>query len=296
MPVTALYMIVVLIWGSTWFAISLQLGVVAEEMSVAYRFALASVCLFVYAGATGKSIALPRDKYLLVAAMGLLMFSLSYIMVYIGSGFIATGLVAVLYSLIIIFNGLLERFFFGTPIDGRLVAASAVGLSGTAFVFWPEVANLHFGDKALLGIVWTVASVFIAALGNMAAISNTRHGWPIVVVNAHAMAWGAAASLLIALLMGRPISFSLEPAYLGSLLFLAVFGSCIAFGCFLALIRQIGSARASYASVLFPIIALLISTAFEGYQWSATALVGIVLILAGNWLALSRTPQRVNSN
>ena len=295
MPVVALYAIVVLIWGSTWFAITFQLGDVAEELSVAYRFALASVCLFVYARMTGRPLALPRSGYLLIVVMGVLMFSLSYVLVYFGSSLIATGLIAVLYSLIVIFNGLLERFFYKTPIDRRLVIASAVGLSGTALVFWPEVADLHFGDQAILGITWTVASVFIASLGNMAAISNTRHGWPIVVVNAHAMAWGAATSLLIAVFLDRPFNFSLAPGYIGSLVFLAVFGSCIAFGCFLALMKQIGSARASYASVLFPIIALLISTLFEGYQWSAAAMGGVALILAGNWLALSRAPARAKS-
>lgn len=292
MPIAVLYTIVVLIWGSTWFAITFQLGVVAEELSVAYRFGLASVCLFAYARLTGQPLGLPRSDYLLVVVMGMLLFSLSYVLVYFGSSLIATGLIAVLYSLIVIFNGLLERFFYKTPIDRRLLVASAVGLSGTALVFWPEVSGLDFGDQAILGITWTIASVFVAALGNMAAISNTRHGWPIVVVNAHAMAWGAATSLLIAVALHRPFNFSLEAGYVGSLLFLAIFGSCIAFGCFLALIRQIGSARASYASVLFPIIALLISTLFEGYEWSAAAIAGVALIFTGNWLALSRAPAR----
>lgn len=292
MPVVALYAIVVLIWGSTWFAISFQLGDVAVELSVAYRFGLASICLFIYARLTGRAAGLPLTDYGLVVVMGMLMFSISYVLVYVGSGYIATGLVAVLYSLIVIFNGVLERFFYKTPIDRRLIVASAVGLSGTALVFWPEVANLDIENQALIGITWTVASVFVAALGNMAAISNTRHGWPIVVVNAHAMAWGAATSLLIAIVMARPFTFSLAPGYVSSLLFLAIFGSSIAFGCFLALIKQIGSARASYASVLFPIIALGISTLFEGYRWTAAALVGVALILSGNWLALSRAPIR----
>ncbi len=292
MPVVLLYSIVVLIWGSTWFAISFQLGEVAIELSVAYRFGLASICLFVYARMTGRPLRLPLSDYGLVAVMGVLMFSISYILVYVGSAYIATGLVAVLYSLIVIFNGVLERVFYGTAIDRRLIAASAVGLSGTALVFWPEVSDLAIGDQALIGITWTIASVFVAALGNMAAISNTRHGWPIVVVNAHAMAWGTATSFLAAIVLGRPFTFSLDPGYVLSLLFLAIFGSSIAFGCFLALIRQIGSARASYASVLFPIIALGISTLFEGYRWTAVAIVGVALILSGNWLALSRAPAR----
>ena len=292
MPVAALYATVVLIWGTTWFAIEFQLGTVAEELSVAYRFAIASACLFAYARATGRDLAVPPRDYGLIVVMGALMFSISYVLVYIGTGYITSGLVAVLYSLIVIFNGGLERVFYGTPVDRRLVAASFVGLSGTALVFWPEVATLDLADRTVLGIAWTVASVFVAALGNMAAIGNTRRGMPIVVVNAHAMAWGAGASLLIAMVLDRPISFSLAPGYVASLAFLAIFGSSIAFGCFLALIKQVGSARASYASVLFPIVALLVSTLFEGYRWTPEAIGGVGLILTGNWLALTRMPTR----
>jgi len=130
--------------------------------------------------------------------------------------------------------------------------------------------------------------VVIASLGNMAAIVNTTRDLPVIAVNAHAMAWGGVSSLVVALLLGRSINFSFEPAYVASLIYLAVFGSAIAFGAYLALIRIIGSARAAYTSVLFPIVALSISTIFEGYQWSTLAVAGIALICAGNWLALTK--------
>lgn len=292
MPLLVLYAAVVLIWGSTWFVITFQLGPVAEELSVGYRFGLASLFLFAYARATGQSLRIKLDYYLIVVLMGVLMFSISYVMVYIGSRYITTGLVAVLYSLIILFNGALERLIYGTPIDGRLVAAAMTGLLGTALVFWPEVSSLTLEDRAVLGIGWTVLSVFIASLGNMAAITNTRRALPIVTVNAHAMAWGAASCFLIATLFEREWRFSMTADYVLSLVYLALFGSCVAFGCFLALIKRIGSARASYASVLFPVVALAISTVFEDYRWSLPAAVGVAFILSGNWLALSRVPQR----
>lgn len=287
-------MTVVLIWGSTWFAITFQLGEVAEELSVAYRFAIASLCLFVYAAASKQSLRIPPRNYWPIVVMGILMFSVSYVLVYFGSGYITTGLVAVLYSLIVLFNGILERLFYGTPLDRRLILASATGLAGTGLVFWPEVASLTFEDKAFVGITWTITSVFIAALGNMAAIANTRRGWPIVTVNAHAMAWGALTSFAIAVVLERELRFSTNSEYVLSLAFLSIFGSCVAFGCFLALIKRIGSARASYASVLFPVVALAISTVFEGYRWSAAGALGVTLILSGNWLALSRMPARAD--
>ena len=127
-----------------------------------------------------------------------------------------------------------------------------------------------------------------ASLGNMAAIVNTNRGLPVVAVNAHAMAWGALLSAAVAILFGRPFNFLFEFEYIASLAYLSVFGSAIAFGCYLALLRTIVSTRASYSSVLFPIVALIISTFVEGYQWSTMAVAGIVFIIAGNWLALTK--------
>ena len=292
LPIPILYAIVVLIWGSTWYAIKLQLGPVAEELSVAYRFALAGLCLIAYAALTGQSLRIPQAHYPLVVVQGSLMFSIAYVLVYVGSGYITTGLVAVLYSLIVIFNGIFEWLIYRTSFDRRLLLASIVGLTGTTAVFWPEVGVVSLTDDVLRGIAWTVASVIVAALGNMAAIRNTGRRVPVLLINAHGMLWGAALSFLIAMLLGRPIRFSLDPQYLGSLVYLAVLGSSLVFGCYMALLQRVGAARASYASVLFPIVALLISTALEGYRWSLAAIVGVILILAGNWLALSRVPAR----
>ena len=296
MPVPALYAIVVLIWGSTWFAIRFQLGEVAEEMSVAYRFAIAALCLFAFAKLQGRKITIERALYPFVIAQGLLMFSVTYVLVYLSSNYVTTGLIALLYSLIVVFNGALERLFYGTPFDGRLAVASCVGLSGTALVFWPEVSALSIEDEVIVGIGWTLISVLIASLGNMAAIRNTAHGVPVILINAHGMLWGAGLTFLIGLALDRPVNISLDWTYLASLFYLSVIGSGIVFGCFMVLLRRIGAARASYASVLFPVVALLISTAFEGYQWTTAALAGVALILGGNWLALSRVPARNNTH
>jgi drug/metabolite transporter (DMT)-like permease len=293
LPIPVLYAIVVLIWGSTWYAIKLQLGPVAEELSVAYRFGLAGLCLVMFAVFSGRSMHIARAHYPLVVLQGCLMFSVAYVLVYLGSGYITTGLVAVLYSLIVIFNGIFEWLIYRTPFDRRLLLASIVGLAGTAAVFWPEVARISLSDSVVKGIAWTVGSIVVAALGNMAAIRNTGRGIPVLLINAHGMLWGAGLSFLTALLLGRPLRFSLDPQYVGSLVYLAVLGSSLVFGCYMALLQRVGAARASYASVLFPIVALLISTVFEDYGWSPAAIIGVILILAGNWLALSRIPARL---
>jgi drug/metabolite transporter (DMT)-like permease len=286
--VAVLYASIVLIWGSTWFAITFQLGPVAEEVSVAYRFGLASIALFVFAAMSGRRVRIPLKYYGNIVLMGVLMYSSSYMLVYHATSYVTSGLVAVIFSLIILTNAFFERLFFRKPLEARMMFASVLGLGGIVFLFWPEVSSFDLGDRTIFGGLLAIGSVVIASLGNMLAIANTARDLPVTAVNAHAMAWGAVNSLVIASLTGQTINFSSEPAYVISLIYLAVLGSAIAFGAYLALLRLIGSARAAYTSVLFPIVALLISTLFEDYRWAIPAVVGVVLIVAGNWLALTK--------
>jgi drug/metabolite transporter (DMT)-like permease len=288
MRIVFLYAVVVLIWGSTWSAIPFQLGVVAEEVSVAYRFGLGSLALFLYAAVTGRRIDIPLRQYGSIVIMGALMFSANYLFTYYSINFVTSGLVAVVFSLIVISNALLERLFFRTPLERRLVLAAAFGVAGVGCLFWPEVTHFKTGDQSLNGMLLAVIAVLFASLGNMAAVVSTRGNLPVISVNAHAMAWGSGTSVVIALIAGRDFNFLFEPGYLWSLLYLAVFGSAVAFGCYLALLRSIGSARAAYTSVLFPPVALLFSTFLEDYRWSILSVTGILLIAAGNWLALTR--------
>ncbi len=289
MHVLFLYAVVVLIWGSTWGAIPFQFGVVAEEVSVAYRFALGAVALYVYAVLTGKRMAIPLRHYPMVILQGLLLFSINYFFVYYGTGYITTGLVAVTFSSIVMFNAINERLFFGAPLEARLMMASLLGVLGIAFIFWPEVTTLSLQDDTVYGLLLVIIGVITASLGNMAAVINTRRQLPVVAVNAHGMIWGTLMSIVAAFFLDREFNFSYEPAYIWSLLYLGIFGSAIAFGSYLVLIRKIGSARAAYTAVLFPVVALVISTIVEGYQWSTLAVIGVILTLGGNWLALTRT-------
>lgn len=288
MQIIALYALVVLIWGSTWAAIPYQLGEVAPELSVAYRFGIAALALYGYAALSRRDLRLSSETLPMVFLQGALLFSLNYFLVYYGTARITSGLVAVLFSSILLANAYFERLFFRTPIDARLLAAGALGMGGIAMIFWPEVSTISLADDTVVGILLVLASVICASLGNMTAVVNsTRRGLPVLAINAHAMAFAAVLSFLIALLLGREVVFLVERGYLLSLAYLAIFGSAIAFGGYVALIRLIGPARAAYSSVLFPVVALTISTLFEGYRWTLVAGVGIILTLAGNWLILS---------
>jgi drug/metabolite transporter (DMT)-like permease len=283
-----LYATVVLIWGSTWAAIPFQLGTVAEEVSVGYRFGLAALALYAYAFASRRPLKLPGSAYPVVFLQGALLFCINYFFVYYGTAYLTSGVVAVLFSGILILNAFFERLFFGREIDARFWLASAVGISGIALIFSTEISDFSFSDRSVHGGMLVLFGTLIASLGNMAAVANTKRGLPVVAVNAHAMAFAAALALLIALALGKQLDFSPRADYVLSLLYLAVFGSAVAFGCYLALLRIIGAARASYSSVLFPVVALLISTAVEEYRWTITAAIGMLLTLAGNWLILSQ--------
>jgi len=288
LQVLLLYAAVVLIWGSTWAAIPFQLGTVAEEVSVSYRFGLAAIALYAYAVLCRRPLKLPASAFGLVFRQGALLFCINYFFVYYGTAHLTSGIVAVLFSAILILNALFERLFFGRTIDARFWLAAAIGITGIALIFSSEISDFSINDESVLGGLLILCGTLIASLGNMAAVANTRRGLPVVAVNAHAMAFASALALLIALMLGKPIDFLPEPGYVLSLLYLAVFGSAVAFGCYLALLRLIGAARASYSSVLFPVVALLISTLFEDYRWTMPAAIGMLLTLAGNWLILSQ--------
>ncbi len=276
-----------LIWGSTWAAIPYQLGIVATEVSVGYRFGIAAVALYAYALATRRSLALPTHTYPIIFLQGTLLFCINYFFVYYGTARITSGLVAVVFTMILPLNAVFDRLFFGTRIDNRLSLATLLGIGGIVMIFWPEVSSLSLEDQTVAGIGLVLIGTLFASLGNMCAVLNTGRGLPVVAVNAHAMAFASLLALLISAIFGREFAFSTSVGYVLSLLYLAVFGSAVAFGCYIALIRHIGSARAAYSTLLFPIVALIISTVFEGYRWTPVAAIGILLTLAGNWLILS---------
>jgi drug/metabolite transporter (DMT)-like permease len=294
MQVIFLYAAVVLIWGSTWSAIPYQLGDVAAELSVAYRFGIAAILLYIFALVTRRKLALPAYAYPFVFLQGLLLFCVNYFLVYYGTAYITSGLVAVVFSSVVVFNAIFERIFFRSALEARVLLAAAIGFTGIAMIFWPEISSISLKDDTVVGILYVLTGTVIASLGNMAAVINTRRALPVVAVNAHSMAWAGVTSLGIAALLGREFTFATNTGYIVSLAFLALFGSAIAFGCYLALIRRIGAPRAAYSAVAFPVIALGISTVVEGYEWTGVAAIGIMLTLIGNWLILKRSKKTIN--
>lgn len=288
MPSPVIYAIVVLIWGTTWYAIKFQLGVVAPEISLVYRFGLAAICVFVFARIAGSPMRLSWRDHRFVALQGLTLFCLNYWMTYLSTQFLTSGLVAVLFTSIILLNLINARLFFGVPVEARVLLAAATGALGVALLFLPEL-RAAMGDRTVVhGALLALGATYLASLGNMAAMRNTQSGMPVVTANAYGMAYGTVGLAVIAAIRGTPVDFDPSWPYVVSLLYLSLAGTSLAFGLYLALIKRIGPSRAAYTSVLFPVVALMVSTFFEGYRWSVPAFAGLAVLVAGNALALSR--------
>jgi drug/metabolite transporter (DMT)-like permease len=288
MSTVALYVAAVLIWGSTWIAITLQLGRVPPEVSVAYRFALASVMLLAWCGARGLRLSFPWRDHLWMVLQGALLFGINYVCVYVAEGRIPSGLVALIFSLMVFLNILGARIFFATPLNPAAVIGATLGVTGVALIFWRELTRSSEVGAPGIGIALALVGTVSASLGNLVSSRNQGHGLPVVQLNAFGMLYGALMVGLYALAIGRPFLFDGSPRYLLSLLYLALFGSIFAFGAYLTLIGRIGAGRAGYAMVAIPMVALLISTLFEGLPWRSETLIGAGLCLAGNALVLRR--------
>jgi drug/metabolite transporter (DMT)-like permease len=238
-----LFVACVAIWGSTWIAITFQLGSVAPEASVFYRFLLSSLLVFAYCFARRLPLRYSRREHAWIALLGLLMFSVSYIFVYYAEEHVVSGLVAVGYSASPLLGMLGMRLFFGTPMTRRIAVGSALGIVGISLVFLPEFGRMQGGGSPVLGAVFTALAVVVSSLGSMVAHRNQAAKLPLWQSLAWGMLYGALFSLIVALAMGKPLAFEATPAYMLSLAYLAVLGSIVAFAAYLTLLGRIGAAR-----------------------------------------------------
>jgi len=291
-----LYLTSVLIWGSTWLAITFQFGTVPPAVSVVYRFALAGLILLAWARLKGLRLRFSPSDHVWMALQGFLLFGINYMCVYLAETEITSGLVAVAFSLLVILNIIGARIFFGTPLKSSTLLGAALGIGGIVLVFLPGMSRGAAGRNPALGVALAIGGALTASLGNIVAYRNHGRGLPVVQMNAFGMLYGALLVALFALVTRQPFLFDWSPRYLLSLAYLALFGSILAFGAFLVLLGQIGADSAGYVTVAIPIVALLFSALFEGLRWHASLGLGILLCLAGNVAVLwGKSAQRRSS-
>jgi len=276
-----------LIWGTTWLGIKFQLDALAPEPGVALRFLCAAVLLSGYCRWRGIAMRFPMRMHALFAVQGLAGFCVSYIFVYHAERYIVSGLVAVGYAASPLANLVLARALFGTPMSARVALGGTLGLAGIVLIFMHEFARLSLDEALPTGAALTMSAVLLSSVAGMAATRYHQfgiHGWAPLT---WAMLYGGAATASFALGSGHPFTIAWSAAFVASFAYLVVGGSILAFGAFYALVHRIGVARAGYVGVMTPVVALIVSSLFEGFHWTAPALLGMALAVAGNLLALA---------
>jgi drug/metabolite transporter (DMT)-like permease len=285
-----LYVVTVLIWGSTWYVIEFQLGTVAIEVSLAYRFLLAAALMFAWCGLRGKSLRFDWVTHRYFILMGFFLFGLNYLAAYSAQIYITSALNAIGFSAMLWMNIVNARMFLGRRIEPRTYAGAVLGIVGIIVLFWPEIQDVSWSDRIFIGAVISLTGAYLASMGNIVSHSAQQKKIPVMQSNAWGMLYGGLLNVVVALAQGKTFAFDSSPEYVMSLLFLAVFGSVIAFGCYLTLLGRIGVERAGYAVVMFPVVAVIVSALFEGLELDFHIYMGVVLALAGNVAILARRP------
>lgn len=279
------FILVTLIWGSTWIVIRGQLGVVPPSWSVVYRFVVAAAAMFVIVAVRRQPFTLNRTGWMIAAAMGLTQFCLNFNFVYRAEGYIASGLVAVVFALLMVPNAVLGWLFLKKPVSRNFIIGSTIAILGVALLF----ANEHSGGDGgavVLGVALTLCGVLSASTANVIQASDAARVQPILTVLAWSMLIGAAIDAAFALATVGPPVMDTSPAYLAGVAYLGIMGSALTFPLYFGVVRDIGPGRAAYSSVLIPIIAMGLSTIFEGYHWTGFAVAGSALALIGLIIAM----------
>ncbi|MEM6909135.1 MAG: DMT family transporter [Pseudomonadota bacterium] len=283
----AAFVLVSVIWGGTWLVIRDQLESVAPQWSITYRFIIAAAGMFALAALRGERLLLAPGGQRWALILGLFQFTLNFVFVYNAERFITSGLVAVMFALLVVPNALLGRAFLGQPIRREFVIGSIIAASGVALLFWQEwqVSPASLED-VLLGVALTAGGIMSASFANIAQALEGARRQPFLSLLAWSMVWGVVINTLAALITAGPPSFDPRPSYALGILYLGLLGSCVTFPLYYGLVRKVGAGQAAYSSVIVPIVAMVLSTVFEGFRWGLVPAAGAALTLGGMVIAL----------
>ena len=287
-----LYFVVLLAWGSSWFAISFQLGDVAPQVSIVWRFLLASIILFIWCYFRGLKLSFPWRDHLSWLLLGFFLFCVNYICAYFGTFYLASGLVCLIFSTLTLFTVFNGFVFFKKPIRLPILIGAVVGIAGLSVIFSNEISSTDWSVESgvVKGFLWMLLATFFASIGMLLSGQFQARKMPLVQSNAFSMLYGSL--ILVSYIAVSDVSFSFNTSYsyVISLVYLALIASVIGFGVYLKLVGNIGADKASYVNIFTPTIALLLSTLFENYEWSWVGLIGVLLIIIGNIIVLYAKP------
>ncbi|MCA1923185.1 DMT family transporter [Buttiauxella noackiae] len=283
-----LYISVVVIWGTTWLAIYMQQGVVSVPVSIFWRFAVAAIVMLVVLLALGRLRRISLRDHLFCMLQGGCVFGFNFFCFYHASAYISSGLESVIFSMAVLFNAVNSMVFFRQRPHKNLLPAAVLGIAGVVALFWHDLVATQLAPSLLLGIGLSALGTYGFSLGNMISTRHQRRGLETLSTNTYAMFYGTIIMGVLALVRGDSFMPEFTLRYLGSLFYLAIFGSVIAFGAYFTLVGRIGASQAAYSTLLFPLVALSLSTIYEGYVWHSNAIIGLIMILLGNLVMFSK--------
>ena len=286
-----LFSLCCLIWGSTWIAITYQIGHTSETFAIALRYLLASACLGAYCLLKRLPLALPVHVHVKMAAVGVFLYSLNYTLLYLAQAHIISALLALMSSCIIYINVVLRRWWLKEPIRKEVVVGATFGLGGIICLFVPEFSKVSMDAALATGLGIAFVSFLCASIGNVISERILTAGTPVIQMNFYAMSYAMILLFITSLLLPGTLVIPSSTSFYLSLVYLALFGSVFAFGAYMKLLKQMGADKAAYVVLVYPMVALLISTFFEGYQWTMLSVVGVVIVLLGNAIAMGKIPR-----
>lgn len=283
---TILYTVTVLVWGSTWLAIEYQLGEVDVAASVAYRFMISAALMWVYCVWAKVPMKFSPRNHFCILVLAMFNFSINYAVIYSSQKYLSSAMTSIAFSTMLLMNIVNTRIFFGTKITPKTWLGALFGILGIIALFADDLLASTEESNSLFGLGLVLTAALIASLGNMVSVRNSKANMNIFAVNAWGMLYGAIILSMLVLVSGAQFGFSMQPSYIISLLYLAVFGTVIAFATFYVLLNDMGPEKASYVIVLFPVVAVALSSFFEDFTWTANTFIGFALVLLGNAIIL----------
>ncbi|NKA01721.1 MAG: DMT family transporter [Proteobacteria bacterium] len=288
-----LFITTLICWSPTWYLIKFQFGIVDPLISIFYRFFIASTIVFIFLILFKKKLLFNLYQHLWFLLLGVTLFSLNYIFFYLANTYLISGIVTIAFSTILIMNILGERIYFNIKSSKQTLMAAGFGIIGILTIFEKELLNFKIQDKTHIGIILSFIATFWASTGNLIHQKNSKDKIPFIQSIAYGMFYGSIFTLIVAKFRGAELIFDYSFSYISSLLYLAIIGSVVAFYLYLKLLENIGSARAGYMGVVMPIIALIISTIFEGLQWTNNLIFGLPVLIFGCVLILNQKSKNI---
>ena len=288
-----LFITTLICWSPTWYLIKFQFGIVDPLISIFYRFFIASTIVFIFLILFKKKLLFNLYQHLWFLLLGVTLFSLNYIFFYLANTYLISGIVTIAFSTILIMNILGERIYFNIKSSKQTLMAAGFGIIGILTIFEKELLNFKIQDKTHIGIILSFIATFWASTGNLIHQKNSKDKIPFIQSIAYGMFYGSIFTLIVAKFRGAELIFDYSFSYISSLLYLAIIGSVVAFYLYLKLLENIGSARAGYMGVVMPIIALIISTIFEGLQWTNNLIFGLPILIFGCVLILNQKSKNI---